>query len=433
MSVKLAETAGFCFGVDRAVEMVEQAVRDGHNAVTLGPIIHNRHVVNHFADLGVREVAEPGQVPEGGTVIIRSHGVGRAVYDQLQNRDVTILDATCPFVKRIHQLVQEAEDDGRQPIIIGKPAHPEVAAIAGWCAHPLVFENPQELEKWLKNDPKWKNFPLTMVSQTTNTEKEWESCRKIVKKQCTNGKIFDTICKATEKRQREAIALSKLCDAMVIVGDAKSSNTGRLAMICEEHCNVVSLVDNADELDMTLFSNLNTVGITAGASTPSWIIKEVNNIMSEEIKNEIVEESFAEMLEQSLKTLNTGEKVTGVVTSVGNTEVYVDLGTKHAGFIPYDEVSSDPSVKPEDAFKVGDEIEVVVVRVNDVEGTAMLSKKRLEAVKSWDDIETACEEKTVVEGVVTEENKGGIVANVKGVRVFIPASQTGVPKGGELS
>lgn len=435
MKVMLAETAGFCFGVERAVGMVEQAVREGKKAVTLGPIIHNRHVVNRFAQLGVCEVSETDEIPPDCAVILRSHGVSRAVYESLKTRDITVLDATCPFVKRIHKIVQEAEERGRQPVIIGTRTHPEIVAIAGWCEHPQVFETAEEFQNWLDLDAQNKAAPITLVSQTTSTQALWESCCKIAKKVCTNHEIFDTICGATEKRQKEAIALSKLCDAMVIVGDTMSSNTKRLALICKEHCRNVTLVDHAGELDRKFLSGAQSVGITAGASTPAWIIKEVNNQMSDEIKVEsaAMEESFAELLEQSIKTLNTGEKVTGVVTSITPTEIYVDLGTKHAGFIPYDEVSGDPTVKPDEAFKVGDEIEVIVVRVNDVEGTVMLSKKRLESVKSWDDIETACEEKTVVEGIITEENKGGLVANVKGVRVFIPASQTGIPKGGELS
>ncbi len=222
---------------------------------------------------------------------------------------------------------------------------------------------------------------------------------------------------------------------MIVIGDASSSNTKRLALICSQRCKNVSLVDNADELDRKLFSGAQSVGITAGASTPAWIIKEVNTKMSDEIRTEPTkgEEDFAEMLEQFDKTLTTGEKVTGVVTSITPTEVYVDLGTKHAGYIPYSELSTDPNVKPEDLFKIGDEVEVYVGRVNDVEGTVMLSKKRLDTVKSWEEIENACEEKTVVEGTINEENKGGLVASVKGVRVFIPASQTGIPKGGDLS
>ena len=247
-------------------------------------------------------------------------------------------------------------------------------------------------------------------------------------------KIYDTICRATEFRQGEAAKLSKICDAMVVVGDTKSSNTGRLAMICREHCEKVVLVDNASELDADFFRGATHVGITAGASTPAWIIKEVNKTMSEIMNVEAVqEENFDELLEQSLKTLNTGDKVLGTVVGIGNTEVQVELGTKHAGYIPYDEVSADPTVKPEDVLKVGDEIEVFVVRVNDQEGTVQLSRKKLEGMKVWDDMAVWAEEKTTVEGTITEENKGGLVATVKGIRVFIPASQSGVAKGGDMA
>ena len=434
MKVTLAKTAGFCFGVDRAVSLVEEAVAAGKRVSTLGPIIHNRHVMDHFAAEGVRELSEPEEAAAGTTVVIRSHGVSRDVYERLSRRGVEIVDATCPFVKRIHKLVIRGEAQGRVPVIIGTPAHPEVQAIAGWCAHPHVFEGPEALENWLREDPSRAHLPLTLVSQTTSTQNLWESCKKIIKKQCTNSEIFDTICEATENRQKEAGELARCCDAMVIVGDPMSSNTKRLAMICRQFCEDVWLVEDAGGLDVSHFSCIGSVGITAGASTPAWIIKEVNNIMSEEIKVETAqEENFAELLEQSIKTLNNGDKVTGIVTAIGATEIQVDLGTKHAGYIPVDDFSSDPSVKPEDVLKVGDEIEVLVVHVNDSEGTARLSKKRLEAGKAWEEIEAAAESKAVVEGLITEENKGGIVANVKGIRVFIPASQTGVPKGGDLS
>ena len=434
MKVILAKTAGFCFGVDRAVSLVEEAVAQGKQVATLGPIIHNRHVTAHFAEKGVRELQEPEEAQPGSVVVIRSHGISRAVYERLRAQDVEIVDATCPFVKRIHKIVLRAEEQGRLPVIIGTKSHPEVQAIAGWCKHPLVFETPEELSSWLQEDPARCHLPLTMVSQTTSTQNLWERCRKIIKKECTNGEIFDTICEATENRQKEANELSQSCDAMVVIGDSMSSNTKRLAMICGQHCKDVVLVEDACGLDVSHFSSARSVGITAGASTPAWIIKEVNNIMSEEIKVETAqEEDFAELLEQSIKTLNNGDKVTGIVTAIGATEIQVDLGTKHAGYIPVDDFSSDPSVKPEDVLKVGDEIEVLVVHVNDSEGTARLSKKRLEAGKAWEEIEAAAESKAVVEGLITEENKGGIVANVKGVRVFIPASQTGVPKGGDLS
>ena len=434
MSIRVAESAGFCFGVNRAVELVEQAAKTGKQVCTLGPIIHNRHAVNHFREMGVTVIDTPEAAQPGQTVIIRSHGVTRAVQQALEDRGVEVVDATCPFVKRIHGIVSKAEAEGRLPVIIGTRSHPEVEGIAGWCEHCKIFENAEELENWVNSGEITPDTPISMVCQTTSTEALWKSCENFAKKVFTNIKIFDTICKATEFRQSEAASLSKICQAMVVVGDTHSSNTGRLAMICREHCDRVVLVDNASELEPEFFCGVSDVGITAGASTPAWIIKEVNKTMSEITNVEAVqEESFEALLEQSIKTLNTGDKVIGTVTGIGTTEVQIDLGTKHAGYIPYDEVSADPTVKPEDILKVGDEIEVFVVRVNDQEGTCQLSRKKLEGMKIWDDMAAWCEEKATIEGVITEENKGGVVCTVKGIRVFIPASQSGVAKGGDMA
>ena len=434
MSITTAKSAGFCFGVSRAVETVEKAAGEGKRVVTLGPIIHNRHVVCRFENMGVQVISSAREAMPGMTVIIRSHGVSRSVLEQLQQRGVEIVDATCPFVKRIHEIVNKADNEGILPVIIGTRDHAEVQGIAGWCDHCQIFETPEELEKWAKSGDISPDCPICMVSQTTSTESLWKKSCEIAKKQFTNLKIYDTICRATEFRQGEAAELSRICDAMVVVGDEKSSNTGRLAMICREHCEKVVLVDNATELNPEFFRGATHVGITAGASTPAWIIKEVNKTMSEITNVEAVQEvSFDELLEQSLKTLNTGDKVLGTVVGIGNTEVQVELGTKHAGYIPYDEVSADPTVKPEDVLKVGDEIEVFVVRVNDQEGTVQLSRKKLEGMKVWDDMAAWAEEKTTVEGVITEENKGGLVATVKGIRVFVPASQSGVAKGGDMA
>ena len=434
MSVTTAQSAGFCFGVSRAVELVEQAARARKRVVTLGPIIHNRHVVEKFSSMGIRVIETPEEAALGDTVIIRSHGVARDIYRRLEERGVEVIDATCPFVKRIHGIVSRAEEEGRLPVIIGTPTHPEVEGISGWCGDCRVFRNVQELENWVRECEIPQDLAICMVSQTTSTEFLWKLCGEFAKKQFTNLKIFDTICKATEYRQNEAAQLSEKSQAMVVVGDPKSSNTGRLAMICREHCDRVFQVDCAADLNPADFRGVTDVGITAGASTPAWIIKEVNKTMSEITNVEAVqEENFAELLEQSIKTLNTGDKVIGTVTGIGNTEVQVDLGTKHAGYIPYDEVSTDPSVKPEDVLKVGDEIEVFVVRVNDQEGTVQLSKKKLDGMKVWDDMAAYAENKTTVEGTITEENKGGLVCNVKGVRVFIPASQSGIAKGGDMA
>ena len=436
MRVEIAETAGFCPGVRRAVNMVEEAAAKEGKTVTYGPIIHNHHVVERFEGMGVREISHYSEAEAGTTVIIRSHGVSREVYEGLEARGAKIVDATCPFVKRIHNIVSEAAGAGKMSLIIGIPSHPEVEAIAGWCGEYEIFENAEALETWLTEEAERASRPMIMVSQTTNTEKSWKNCTEIIKKLCTNCEIFDTICSATEKRQSEAARLARRCESMIVIGDRKSSNTKRLKEICLENCCDTCLIDSGADLSMADYIGKASVGITAGASTPEWIIKEVFNIMTDEIKNEVtevVEESFDQLLDQYDKSLNTGDKVTGIVTGITATEIAVDLGTKHAGYIPYTEISDDPSVKVEDLFEVGKEIEVFVIRVNDAEGTVMLSKKKLDAQKNWDEIEEAYENKTVVEGLINEQNKGGVVANIKGIRVFIPASQTGIPKDGDMS
>ena len=432
--VILAKSAGFCFGVRRAVELAEELAESGQPYVMLGPVIHNEAVIRDLEEKGVACVSSVEEVPPGSGVIIRSHGEGRAVYEALEKKGCQIADATCVRVKKIHEIAAEASARGRQVIIIGDPQHPEVKAIAGWCSDAKIFRNQDELQEFLVEKGENNQKPVTLVSQTTSTDRIWVPCREKVKKECTNAEIFDTICDATCKRQSEAQRLAERCGAMIVIGDRRSSNTTRLAELCRAHCPLVCHISGAEELDRNLISGVASVGITAGASTPGWIIKEVKDIMSDENNNVMeVEESFEDMLEKSIKTLTTGDKVMGTVTGITATEVNVDLGTKHAGYIPLSELSDDPTVKPEDIVKVGDEIETYVMRVNDVEGVATLSKKRLDTVKHWDMIEAAVEDKTIMEGVITEDNKGGVVANVKGIRVFIPASQTGMPRGADLS
>ena len=431
MRVELAKSAGFCYGVRRAVRMAEQAAAEGRPCVMLGPIIHNNSVIDYLRSCGVGLIHTPEEAQPGTVVIIRSHGEGKETYERLTRRGCTLVDTTCPNVSRIHQIVAQAEQDNRQVLIIGTPTHPEVEAIAGWCAHPLIFEGVEPLAQWLEQDAGHRNLPVTMVSQTTSTQVIWDKCVEKAKKECTNLKIFDTICNATCKRQSEAQALAARSDAVVVIGGRESSNTKRLAELCGALCPMVVWIERAAELEPSTLCRKASIGITAGASTPEWIIKEVYDKMSDE--NIEIEESFAEMLEKSIKTLNTGEKVTGVVTGITPTEIYVDLGTKHAGYIPVSELTDDPTVKVEDLVKVGDEIETYVMRVNDQEGVVTLSKKRLDTVKSWEDIEQAKEDHTTVEGVVTEENKGGVVVSIKGVRVFVPASQTGLPRDTPMS
>jgi (E)-4-hydroxy-3-methyl-but-2-enyl pyrophosphate reductase len=434
MKVICAESAGFCYGVRRAVDMAEKAAAGGDSVVMLGAIIHNANVIEELREKGVGKISSPDELRGGETVIIRSHGEGRKVFSEIAARGARVLDATCPRVARIQRIVADAEGEGRTPLIVGEANHPEVMGVAGWCSSPLVFENAEEIAEWLEKDEKAKKMPLTVVSQTTCAVPLWEKCIEIIKKECTNAKIFDTICDATYKRQSEAASIAAEVGAMVVVGDRHSANTRHLTEICAgAGCQRVFQIENADELPLDILRAFPAVGLTAGASTPASIIKEVNKTMSEEKFVNEGEESFEKMLNESFKTLNTGDKVKGIVTAITPTEVQVDLGTKQAGYIPVSELTDDSGAKVEDMLKVGDEIETYVVRVNDVEGYATLSKKRLDTVKMWETIESAKDDKTILEGVVTEENKGGVVVSVKGIRVFVPASRTGLPRSAAMS
>lgn len=431
-----AKSAGFCFGVSRSVSMAEKLLEEGR-AYSLGSLIHNDDVVSYLGAKGLEVINSPAELPEGGRVIIRSHGVSSDVYRELDEKKAVICDATCPKVKKIHELASEASDAGRFVIIIGMHGHPEVEAVGGWCEEHAICENASELAQLFSKKAELLDKPITMVVQTTQTRSNFTECANFLKKMCTNIQIFDTICGATSMRQEEAAKIAALCDAMVVIGGKHSANSVHLAEICRSECGNVQFISNVEELDMDKLSGAGSVGITAGASTPSWVIKEVSNKMSEEIKIDATaaeekEMSFDEMLEESIKTIYNGDKVTGYVMAITGTEISVDIGTKYSGFIPTTEFTDD-GINVEDAVKVGDTIEAVVVRVNDVEGTVMLSKKRLDAAKSWTAVEEAVENGNFLEGVVTEENKGGIVVSVKGVRVFVPASQSGLPKEADMS
>ena len=432
--ITLAKSAGFCFGVSRSVQLAEKMLNEGGQCYSLGHLIHNNDVVTMFKNRGLHVIEDAADLPEGARVVIRAHGISQSVEDALRERAGEVIDSTCPKVKRIHNIVAEASRNGRQVVIIGKPTHPEVVAISGHCEGAVIFQNAEELGVFLDAHSEFCTKPVTMVIQTTQTRVNFEECEKKLKKECTNLEIFDTICEATSTRQGEAVKLASDCNAMVVIGGKDSANSVHLAQLCELHCDNVQFIENVHELDLSKLKDAQKVGITAGASAPSWIIKEVKQTMTDEIKNEeITEKSFEEMLEESLKTIYNGDKVEGEVVAITNTEVNVDLGMKYSGFIPTLEFTEETGCKIEDCVKVGDKVEAVVVRVNDMEGTVQLSKKRLDAAKNWEVIVNAAETGEIVEGVVTEDNKGGIVVTVKGNRVFVPASQTGLPRDAEMS
>lgn len=448
MRITLAKTAGFCFGVNRAVELVYELLEKGERVCTLGPIIHNPQLVAELASRGVSIVDSPEAAPADSVLVIRSHGVPAAVYKRAQDCPIHISDATCPFVAKIHKIVQEADGKGHTVLIAGDAKHHEVLGIKGHTnGEVYIFADENELEKLLEIHPDLTEKDITVVAQTTFHADLWEKCQKTLKKVCTNAIIFDTICSATANRQKEAKDLAEHSDAMIVIGGRHSSNTAKLAAVCRERCPNTHLIETADELTPAMLASCAEIGVVAGASTPSGIIKEVIKTMSEILENKIVEGSdeaakpeksfeemtFEEALEASLNGLNTDQKVRGVVLSVSPTEIQVDIGRKHTGYVSESEFSNDPSVKLMDAVKVGDVLDLIVMRTNDQEGTVMLSKKKYDARLGWDKILAAKDNDTVLEGVVTEINNGGVVAVAEGCRVFIPASQASVNRGEDLT
>ena len=437
LRITLAKTAGFCFGVDRAVNMAYEVAETGRSAVMLGELIHNAFVTEQLEKKGLSVISSPVQAQNGQIVIIRAHGVGREVYEQLEAAGAEVCDATCPFVRKIHNIVLKNSAEDTPVLIAGDPNHPEVIGIRGYCrGQAFVFSNSDELEKILTENTELCKIRIIVVSQTTFSQNEWKNCKEKIKIYCTNAKIFDTICLATEKRQTEAAALSEKCDMMIIIGGRHSSNTAKLKAVCSENCET-HLVERAEELKTINFSHCAEIGVTAGASTPSAIIKEVllemseivketTNIQVEEVPSEAAntadEMDFSAALEASLSNMSTDQKVKGVVMGITPTEIQVDIGRKHAGFVPMDEYSADPNADAAKELKVGDEIDLIIMKTNDAEGTVMLSKKRFDAQKAWVDIIDAEEDGRILEGTVTEVIKGGVLVVSNGVRVFIPAS-----------
>ena len=437
MNIILAKTAGFCFGVDRAVNMVYDLLQTGAKVHTLGPIIHNPQVVEDLEKKGVTAVSDPREVPEGESLIIRAHGVPESVYEALEQRGTQYYDGTCPFVLKIHKIVKQAPQNS-VILIAGNHNHPEVVGIAGHCAGKhFIFSSLEELKNILKNEKIGNDCHIIMVSQTTFSVKEWKLCSNFIKKDYTNAKIFDTICNATAQRQKEAVELSSKVDVMIIIGGRTSSNTGKLLQVCEQNCRSY-LVEKADELRQIDFSHCKSAGVTAGASTPDGIIKEVLETMSEIIKeNEKIndeEMSFEQLFAESIKDEDTTDShVVGTVIQITPTEVFVDAGRKETGVVKLEDLTDDPAAKIEDLVKVGDKLDLIIMKTNNAEGTMQLSKKLYDARKGWFDIAKAQESQEILEGVVTDAIRGGILVLTNAVKIFIPASLSGVPKGEDVA
>ena len=449
MEITVAKNAGFCFGVKRATDSLEAAIErksEGERIFTLGTLIHNDTYNAMLKDKGVRvtsidevrALSESASSDAPVTIFIRAHGIPKqdeALLSSLSEKNPCFryFDCTCPFVKKIHNIAKQHSAEDNILLVLGGSEHPEVVGILSYFEHEkYVFADSGELERAIENGlfVKMNNKTPILVAQTTQKLSEWRKAQKLLKKVYTNPLIFDTICSVTDERQKEAASLSAESDLMIVIGGRESSNTAKLFAVCKENCPHTLRIERADELavnNLIKTSAHTRVGIAAGASTPSGVIQEVYNKMSE------MNENFEAMLAESFKTLNTGDIVTGTVTYVTDAEIQLDVGAQVTGIIKAEQITDDPSVKLTELYKKGDQIEGRVGRVSDIEGIAELSKKAVDSARNWQKIVAANEEGAVVTGKVVEVIKGGVNVLVGATKVFVPASQTGVAKDGDLA
>ncbi len=433
-TILVSELAGFCFGVSRAIDIVTDLLDKGVKVATLGPIIHNPSMVTSLQQRGCRvvnDISEDGCIDSNETLVIRSHGVAPFVYDKITKDGINMVDATCPYVKKIHDIVSTRSNKDSIVLIAGDANHPEIVGIIGHCNSDVkCFTTVKELGEICDELSNNQQKNIVLVAQTTFNKKIWEESINFIKNHCTNIQIFDTICSATSLRQSMAVEIAKQCDLMVVLGGKDSSNTKKLWQICSAICRSI-WIETAEDLELSTFSGSRRIGVTAGASTPAYIIKEAVNKMEEILTQEIGEEmDFAQLLEQSLETekLYMGKRVKGIVTTVATNEIHVDINAKQAGIVHIDELTDDPSLKIDDIVSKGDEIDLVVLKVNDQEGIVMLSKKRCDAQAGFEKIKEAYEANAILDGVITDVVRGGVLVFTNNTKVFVPASQVSLSR-----
>lgn len=445
MTINLAETAGFCFGVDRAVQTVNSLVDAGEKVATLGALIHNPLFVRSLESRGVLVIDEPEQLPDGYSLVIRAHGVPLEIHRRIEEMGCSCYDATCPFVAKIQKIVAEESGSCDLVIITGDAKHPEVLGIASRSrVRYLVADSEQMLEEMTASGEIDPSSSICMVSQTTFSKNIFRKMKIFAEKHYTKVKIFDTICNATALRQDEAVRLASENDVMIVIGGANSSNTKKLYDLCREKTQSY-LIEDAGGLDTVNFKNASSIGVTAGASTPSGTIKEVIKHMSEITNIEATatagqaaaadseEMNFAQALEENLSAMNNDKEVVGIVAEITPTEVRVDIpGRKQTGIVPVEELTADPTADPLKDIKVGDEIKLVIMKTNDVEGTIKLSKKLYDRTANWQTVVDAYDAKEILEGVVGEVLSSGVIISYNGIRVFVPGKLTGIPRDGRL-
>ncbi len=415
MEIIRAPHSGFCFGVKQAIETAEKvAMESEKNIYSFGPLIHNKGVTDDLEKKGVFIIDSLEGIPAGSKVIVRSHGIGKWLYDEAENKGIEIVDATCPYVKRIHNLVNEANKNGKQVVIVGDKNHPEVQGINGWCENSAI----------ILNEPTFvEEDNLFVVAQTTIRKDLFDSVIEELQRDDKKIEINNTICSATSKRQEGCKETALNVDAMLVVGDKKSSNTKKLYEIAKKYCKNAYFIDDIANLPLKEIEKYNKIGLAAGASTPENAIKEVTANMSDKITREESMLDFMEEIEKSLRLPRSGELVTGKVHQVTDKEIIVNLGCKKDGIIPLNEITLEGDQKLTDLYSEGDEINAKVLKTDDGDGTILLSKKKLEASEHWEEINKAFEEKTLIDVNVVRQVNGGVIATYKEVQGFIPLSQ----------
>ncbi|WWU63344.1 bifunctional 4-hydroxy-3-methylbut-2-enyl diphosphate reductase/30S ribosomal protein S1 [Clostridium baratii] len=414
--VILAENAGFCFGVQRAVETsIDIKKKYNKKIYTLGPLIHNSDVVAFLEqnDIYAIDYENINDLQEGDVVIIRSHGIPEAVFNDLKSRGLEVIDATCPFVTNIQKKVKKYSKEGYNIIIVGDENHPEVIGINGWCDNKATITKNGEFNKELSNK-------ICAVSQTTEKKENWDKTLDAINDGTREVLSFNTICSATEVRQKSADDLSKEVDAMIVIGGKNSSNTTKLYEIAKHNCENTIHIENSNELPKEYINNKNfkKIGITAGASTPDWIIREVINIMQDE-KN--FNDEQLKLMNEMDKTFRIGDEIEGEILTISKDGVSVSLvGYKSDGIIPFEELTAkmDPREYAK-TLNVGDTIKAKVIKL----GNVVLSRLEYEKEEILNNLEELFKNQTIFPLTISEVKEKGLVGYYNGIRIFVPSSQ----------
>ncbi len=416
MEIILAKSAGFCGGVRNIAKITETSLDKLDRVYAHGQLIHNSQYVDYVKNKGLGQLDSLDQVEnlnEKSNIIGRAHGLERETKERIIKLGHNYIDGTCPVLLEIYKKISYYDQMGYKIVIVGDPCHPEVMALNSQVdGRALIVSTKEEAKKVQKL------HNIYIISQTTNIYEKFFEISDIIKDENVNVKVDNTICNTTKVRQQECLELSKKVDVMIVIGGRNSSNTDKLYQIARNNCKKAYKIETIDQLPLQSIKKYNTIGITAGASTPSWIIEEVVNRM-----DNFNSEEFMEQVKDSMIRIYPKDIVKGTVINVKDNEIFVDIKYRADGIIKLDEMSEEESADPTKAFEEGEEIDVFVIKLDDGEGNVALSTRRVQGLKNWKNLMAAFENNEIVEAKVTGDNSGGLVVSVMGISGFIPASQ----------